>query len=434
MSADRPTQETFSAPARATSSTPLARRVLAAAISTVLALACAWWFLSERKGPPRQTVEMVDRSEEFAQALAERRSASGVGEGTQTAPDEPTGLPSKLLYEPEDKAEMVEFVARMLKKGMVSDPVTFMRRASNMKVRRRHPEYPGERYEVRTNSLGFRNDREVLSERPALRVLVTGDSQTEGVCPNEHNLCARLEELFVNGSLPRRDPGSNRPIDVEVLNAGVGSYNPYHYLGVAERHLPTLKPHYFVVLLFGGNDFNGAVSFQRFFARGPMYARKPYDHRPLGRAGVADDEGLVSQMMGQVIFFLNNPATVPHATRIVDAIATRIAELCAEHGTTPIFVYLPPSVLGQPQRYAELQATIQSAMEIEHEEVAVSDRIADEWLASLADQQLEAIDLRPTFAQATERLYWAWDGHLNIEGNLLVAQLLHTRILALQSK
>jgi hypothetical protein len=78
------------------------------------------------------------------------------------------------------------------------------------------------RYELRTNSLGFKDARvrDIALQKPAgRRVLLIGDSFTEGIgVPFESTFAGLLYEA-----------GQKRTDKVEFLNAGVGSYSPSIY-------------------------------------------------------------------------------------------------------------------------------------------------------------------------------------------------------------
>ncbi|HET9315556.1 MAG TPA: SGNH/GDSL hydrolase family protein [Vicinamibacteria bacterium] len=106
--------------------------------------------------------------------------------------------------------------------------------------------YPGGfSYEVRTNSLGLRSDREFeLARDDVKRVLLLGDSFTFGEgLPVEHTFASQLDALL-NGDGPRR---------YDVLNAGVGGWGTLQEVTYALDHLPRLRPHA-IVLTFCGND------------------------------------------------------------------------------------------------------------------------------------------------------------------------------------
>ena len=82
----------------------------------------------------------------------------------------------------------------------------------------------GERYALMTNSLGFRDKTitEVHTSDAKPRILVLGDSFTEGMVPWDDGFVGRIAE-----NLPQYD----------FLNGGVGGYSPSNYLNTARLAL-----------------------------------------------------------------------------------------------------------------------------------------------------------------------------------------------------
>ena len=93
----------------------------------------------------------------------------------------------------------------------VYDPYSYFRHRGNLDVERPWEEHPDGRWMLRTNSLGMRRDSEPAAERPDLRVLVVGDSHTDGVCDNDESYCALLEAALArSGERVARLPSSTR--------------------------------------------------------------------------------------------------------------------------------------------------------------------------------------------------------------------------------
>jgi hypothetical protein len=126
-----------------------------------------------------------------------------------------------------------------------------------------------------------------------VRVLVTGDSHTEGVCTNAESFTHLLE-----GALADARPGAA----VEAINSGLSGYNLYNYLGVLEKGR-ALGPDVFVVTVYGGNDFAAAVQLYRYFERMPPYERAPHSLRSSFLDGGLWT-GAVAQELNQVAYFL----------------------------------------------------------------------------------------------------------------------------------
>ena len=78
-------------------------------------------------------------------------------------------------------------------RGQIYDPWTYFRQRPNIVEKEPWPERADGQWMLRTNDLGFREDAALPVPRPALRVLVTGDSHTDGVCNNDESFANLLE-------------------------------------------------------------------------------------------------------------------------------------------------------------------------------------------------------------------------------------------------
>ncbi|MEO6027714.1 MAG: SGNH/GDSL hydrolase family protein, partial [Candidatus Binatia bacterium] len=107
--------------------------------------------------------------------------------------------------------------------------------------------HAGGSFHFHTNNLGFRRDSESRPDKTpgTLRVLVLGDSHTDGYVDNAESFSSLLETALARrvGSPP-----------VEVLNAGVVGYSPAQEILWYERHGPALAPDVVLLVLYAGND------------------------------------------------------------------------------------------------------------------------------------------------------------------------------------
>ena len=95
------------------------------------------------------------------------------------------------------------------------DELSYMRHIPNRDDPIRMKEVPNGVWSMRTNALGLREDAEPLAAKPDLRILVTGDSHTDGVCENRdsfpHVLQRALDNLCVHTFLPQLGPQGAPP-------------------------------------------------------------------------------------------------------------------------------------------------------------------------------------------------------------------------------
>ena len=381
------------------------------AISTAVAASVGWWvatLLLEGTGH-RTGVEFVDDREEFARLLAERQ----VDETADVPPEE-------LLVDEADRDAILEF---MKPRGprYVTDRLVYYRLTAGLDRELDFEEHPDGRYTFRTNSAGFRGSREVLDPAPDLRVVVVGDSHTRGLCSDEEAFAHLLEGELLTALPPTRT--------VETLNAGVDSHHHYMYVGGLELFGPELAPDVYVVVVFGGNDFAGALKFQRYFRKRPPYQDQPASPALVADAGITE-QGFLDQEIHQLCYFLNNPGELAQMDALNRAVSREIARLGELHGSEVLFVYLPPPSRGNPDVYAHDVELVAESLDVASSELELSDGIADRWLEFLEREGLAHLDLRPAFRSSSERLYWK-EGHINLAGHRLVARELAAAVQAL---
>ncbi|MCA8980765.1 MAG: hypothetical protein H6831_12210 [Planctomycetes bacterium] len=385
---------------------------LVAALATAAFAVAAYWaypFLREES----PTVRVVDRSAELRQASDARR----IGLGYDPVDRTNEGYPPPLVREPLDEATVELFFPSVdSNESCLYDPHEYTRRAPHFDRWFPFNEHPDGGWRLRTNALGMRSDGEVAEVAPDLRVLVTGDSHVEGVCANSESCASVLERLLAEDALDQ---------SVEVLNAGAGAHHLFNYVGTFER-FAYLEPDVFVVIVYGGNDFSGAMLLDRYFRRRPAYEIRP---NMIEQQSLPESvSSLLPQELSQDIYFANNPEDVEAAVDLGCSVSVELSELCAERGTRLLFVYLPPPTRAQPEVFREDLERLMKFARMESSALGVSDRIADEWLQFLADRGLDHLDLRPAFRAAEEPLFWRTDHHLNVAGHRLVGERIHAHL------
>ena len=73
---------------------------------------------------------------------------------------------------------------------------------------------------------------------------------------------------------------------------------------------------------------------------------------------------------------------------------------------------------------AATRATVVERLKLSAADLEISDRLADEWLAVLAERGIAHVDLRPTFRASKERLYWTTNAHIKLLGQRKIAEAL----------
>jgi lysophospholipase L1-like esterase len=382
----------------------MVRKLLVSFASFGLFLALALFLFPRlREAEAKESVELVNNVEAISRLLDERAAAS-----TEPLPVFDSAYPPRLYRDHLSEEVAPLFFPSLKKDNWVYDPWLYARHAGGAEFRRRFPEHPDGAFEVRFNAQGMREDADVRQDRPELRILVAGDSHVEGVCTNAESFINVLEDRL-----------SAEGRDVEALNAGAGGYHTYSYLATLECYRD-LFPDVFVVTVYGGNDLWGAINLQRYFERRPSPKKEPYSLKEMLDKGPAF-HAPIAQELSQIANFLNNPEMEEVAIDLHASIALEIEELARSMGCKTLFVYLPPPLVTQPEHFPEVVGEMLGELDMQPADLLVTERIADGWLAFLAERGMAAVDLR-TLLRSAELAYWKTDLHLNVLGHRLVAE------------
>jgi hypothetical protein len=288
------------------------------------------------------------------------------------------------------------------------DELTYIRRPPNTDFAFPFPEYPGGKVRFRTNSLGMRESAEPSATKPDLRVLVTGDSHTEGVCNNVESFPHVLRR-----ALQQAHPGKT----IECLNAGRGFFTFYSYLGILERYLD-LAPDVFVVTVYAPNDFLEVVPLFRFFEGTP---RKPgsAEYQDVLDRAIRKNAGWVSQCGASLKFFQHHAEEIPVAMRAAKAAVLDIQELCEAKGIRLVFVVLPGFFEVERRKASpdpgllDLERELLGTLELGPIDADLHERMAKELMGYLAERKIPCLDAHRVFDARPERLYWLADHHIN---------------------
>ena len=376
------------------------RRALALLIGTVGGLVLSWGIHEARRSPGDEAMQFHDGRK----SLAELADFMGTGKGGLGARRGPLG--HLLLTEP-----VADRLFNFKVQRMVYDPLTYYRRRPLQRQRLRWDEHPDGHWFVRTNSLSLREDTELAPTQPDLRVFVTGDSHVDGVCNNDESFPHHLE-LGLSASYP--------DASVEVLNAAVGGYSFYNYLGVFER-FKEFDMDIFVVTVYGGNDFEN-ISKPYYFWKGEQ--RPPWNKTwDKVQAGMEIDRPSMAQGLMPICYFAEHPQLegpmVKESVRATLALQRR----CQEEEVELLVVYLPSVFEVDPDFRSELWAELYEVLGYSEHQLSVTRRQADRYLREITAAGIHAVDLRPGFKVSAEDLYWRQDLHLNLAGQRKTAQI-----------
>jgi hypothetical protein len=323
-------------------------------------------------------------------------------------------------------------------------------------------EHPARGYRFATNGLGLRRDDEVAIPKPdgVFRVLILGDSQTEGYASNVEHYPHHLEQIL------RAQSGERQ---IEALNAGVLGYSPQQsYLWYRERGAE-LDPDLVVLSLYAGNDLLDMIAptippavveadagrlwpwtapddwlhlHSRPYQLGRLAVMQGPLADPLTRFGLLDSpdrphpervlefvkdcHGCWGQHLHQASVGLALPARAERELGRLETLFGVLARQVAADGGRLVVVVIPTKAQVEP---ADERGAINRAarlLELTDEHLRFSDRVHQRMLDAAARAGVAAIDPLPRLVEAagSGRLYYRRDWHLNPNGNRVLGAIL----------
>jgi lysophospholipase L1-like esterase len=281
-------------------------------------------------------------------------------------------------------------------------------------------EHPAGRVTFRTNNLGFREDEPTVVRTDAHRILVVGDSHTEGLVENAESFANVLEDLLDEAHPERRH---------DVINAAVGGTGPHNYLGMVRRHL-ALKPDLVIAVVYTGNDFSNALEISDFHTKRRV---KPRDEAYIALVSGANERWpeLLPQGFNQVCQFRYWEGDEDVALAAAAAALREIAALGSRHGFRLAVVALPSKPDVDRADDAQVIDAIETQLGYGERERTANLLLGRRLLAELDADGILGIDPSDAMQAETRPLYWRKDHHLDVTGHALLARIVRDGILDL---
>jgi lysophospholipase L1-like esterase len=390
---------------RTSTSHPRAKFLLGASVA--IAAGVPAWRYARVRTAAHDTVTIVDRTAETRDLLSAR---------AERAADLEAPAPGRVR--PLIPVEDARVLFPLGDEHLVYDPYTYFRYRGGIDDEALLPEHPAGRYRRKTSRDGFREDFERLPEERDFLAVITGDSQTDGLCSNAESFCNRAE-----ANLAARYPGKV----IEVLNAGVASFSFYNYLGTLEKLLDA-KPDVFVVAFYSGNDFKDMVVPCHYAQRTRAPAARPEYVQQL-KAAMRLGHAVTVMALNPILYFKYEPAEARMAFAASLEACTEIVRLCRAHDIDLVVVHIPAAFRTGGALPAACAAA-QRELALDDDEMRVNDRMADELIADLRKQNVDVVDLRRELPADIETYYYS-DMHLNVKGHAFVGELLAPKLATL---
>ena len=381
-----------------------AKRLLFAALSGGIACALGWWILAGRHAPP---VEISRRDPQLdallARGEATRSMVSGRGPFELEPIDESVARALFVMHSPD---------LRWI-------PGRYYGYVPGLRQEIEWEEHPDGRWRRVTNAQGLRRDDDRGLADGGLRVLVTGDSHTDGVCNNGEGFPSLLET-----SLAARSPER----EVVVLNTGVVGYSFYNYLGALEDFLPE-RPDVFVIAVYGGNDFLEVLRPHHYFRGTQVPPTRPGYWDRIEAAKRVSSSAL-AQGLNQVLYFQEHPEQLEVVQEATSVLIRRIRERCEQQGVQLVVAYIPPAFEAPWPALVEMQARAEEVLDLAPADFEVAATLARHLFDELDQLGVSRIDMGPIYRAASSPCYWKRDLHINLEGQRRIAEAVEQAILS----
>lgn len=268
----------------------------------------------------------------------------------------------------------------------------------------------------RTNNLGFREDDDIVAkQKNEYRILVTGDSHTDGVLKLNTESFINIWEEKLNTS--------DSTQYYNCINGGVGYYTFRNYHGFLKKYA-YLKPDVFLINVFAGNDFREAAMFEdnrtsvsNVYKSLRMRFRRKFQSE-------AQQKIPYTQGLEQTLYFESFPSEKERTMSISQKYLLQIKELCQKENIQLIVTLLPSKL----DVNSSFKKEIQTLHELDDEAMKCNQELTQTLIEFLQNQQIEYFDLKPLLQSATEKVYWDQDLHINPKAHEMIAEFLYDKI------
>lgn len=326
-------------------------------------------------------------------------------------------------------------------------------------------EHPRGRIEMRRNDVSCREDQSTPLEKPAgrRRVVVLGDSHTDGFCFNDESFTNRWEERT----------------GADVMNAGFELSSPYQQWWAYSQVYKQFHPDHVVMTFYAGNDLlellrtddrvhlrledehyvhaeavgnseasppaRSLVGRCRVWAREHLALyeglRRVTILRRLVRRASVDEyrdrlvaaqelhPGPVWQGLNQAYYFQHHPQDWDEAVARERWVLTALRDDCQRTQVRFTLLILPTLRQIHPETDQASLDQIRTTLQLTDESLECDERACDA-VASLAEElRIEVVDLRQPLREHREKepntsLFYQFDHHLNVAGHRLLAEQL----------
>lgn len=271
--------------------------------------------------------------------------------------------------------------------------------------------------ERRTNNLGFREDTDTNQKKDnTIRILVTGDSHTDGVLKKNNQSFINIWENKQNNidSLMAHD----------YINGGTAFYTFRNYLGFLKKY-KYLQPDVYLINIFTGNDFREAPIFEdnrtnvsnvykNFLIR---FKRKFYS---------AEKKKIpFAQGIEQTLYFKAFPEEKEKSLHLAKTYLSEINKICKKEDIKLVITLLPPKT----DVNEKFNDSIQELFQFSNDDMAINEQLTSKLIDWLNSEKITNFYLKDTLQMSKQKVYWDEDLHINPNGHRVIGEFLNKNVI-----
>lgn len=268
-------------------------------------------------------------------------------------------------------------------------------------------EHPNGSFKKYYNNFGFvQYDSTAVQKKEGYkRILITGDSHTDGVVDVTENFCTLLQD-----SLKRLNQ------KVELLNAGTGNYSFVNYRGILKKNL-FLHPDEFWIMVYTGNDFIENVLYD-FHWYNPVQSLRQFR----ARLGWRYQYPVLynNQSLTQVFYFSLYPKQKEQSIKETFRAVDEIADVCNRNHIRLRFVLLTTDFDIDPA----YRKKVQSACGFTDDQINTNRWFAAQLSEYCRQKNIFCFDVQPVLSKINGTMFYPIDHHLNPYGNKVLSETL----------
>jgi hypothetical protein len=261
----------------------------------------------------------------------------------------------------------------------------------------------------RTNNLGFREDTDIIEKKEnEIRVLVTGDSHTDGVL--KHNY-----QSFVN-IWEEKQNQIDSSYNFNFINGGTAYYTFRNYLGFLKKY-KYLNPDIYLINIFTGNDFREAPMFEDDRTKFSNVSKNFYVRTRKLFYSKKKKSIPFTQGLEQILYFKSFPSEQEKSLKLAKKYLLEIKEICQKENIKLIVTLLPSKI----ETNNAFRNKLQSLFDLDSETIMINEKLTNNLIQWLDSEKIININFKDLLKNASEKIFWDVDLHINPYAHKIIA-------------